>query len=134
MFGPAFLVNPVTEQLYSDAKMTASKAKTRNVYLPKSVKWYDFWTGKIFEGGQTIAAMAPIETIPLYIKAGSIVPMGRLSNMLQRSLPIHWNYVFIKVQTDSLLSMRMKMITTIMRRVLMLPSPCFGMMQLKRLP
>lgn len=76
MFGPAFLVNPVTEQLYSDAKTTASKAKTRNVYLPKLVKWYDFWTGKTFEGGQTIAAMAPIETIPLYIKAGSIVPMG----------------------------------------------------------
>jgi len=76
MFGPAFLVNPVTEQLYSGKQNSDSKSKTRNVYLPKSVKWYDFWTGKTLEGGQTIAADAPIETIPLYIKAGSIVPMG----------------------------------------------------------
>jgi len=76
MFGPAFLVNPVTEQLYSGKQNSNSKSKTRNVYLPKFVKWYDFWTGKTLEGGQTIAANAPIETIPLYIKAGSIVPMG----------------------------------------------------------
>jgi len=76
MFGPAFLVNPVTEQLYSGKQNSDSKSKTRNVYLPKSVKWYDFWTGKTLEGGQTIAANAPIETIPLYIKAGSIIPMG----------------------------------------------------------
>jgi alpha-D-xyloside xylohydrolase len=40
------------------------------------VKWYDFWTGKSLTGGQTIAAQAPIETMPLYVKAGSIVPMG----------------------------------------------------------
>ena len=55
---------------------TGSKLRARNVYLPKSVKWFDFWTGKVLEGGQTIAANAPIETIPLYIKAGSIIPMG----------------------------------------------------------
>jgi alpha-D-xyloside xylohydrolase len=75
MFGPAFLVNPVTSRMYSvpDSK---NVKKSRKVYLPKSVKWYDFWTGKIIEGGQTIDAAAPIETIPLYIKAGSIVPMG----------------------------------------------------------
>ena len=76
MFGPAFLVNPVTDQLYSGKGSTGSKLRTRNVYLPKSIKWYDFWTGKTLDGGQTIAAEAPIETIPLYIKAGSIVPMG----------------------------------------------------------
>jgi len=76
MFGPAFLVNPVTEQLYSGKMSTGSKLRARNVYLPKSVKWFDFWTGKVLEGGQTIAANAPIETIPLYIKAGSIIPMG----------------------------------------------------------
>ncbi|MDP4289967.1 MAG: glycoside hydrolase family 31 protein [Bacteroidota bacterium] len=74
MFGPAFLVNPVTEQLYTGKISKATMS--RNVYLPKSVKWIDFWTGKKLEGGQTIAADAPIETLPLYIKAGSIVPMG----------------------------------------------------------
>jgi alpha-D-xyloside xylohydrolase len=75
MFGSAFLVNPVTERLYSlpDSK---NIKKTRKVYLPTSAGWYDFWTGKILKGGQTINAAAPIETLPLYIKAGSIVPMG----------------------------------------------------------
>ena len=75
MFGPAFLVNPVTEQMNS-VKDNVSGIKTRKVYLPSSTKWYDFWTGKLLSGGQTIDAAAPIETIPLYIRAGSIVPMG----------------------------------------------------------
>ena len=66
MFGPAFLVNPVTER---------GKEK-RSIYLPKSTNWYDFWTGKLIKGGQTIDAAAPVETIPLYIKAGSVIPMG----------------------------------------------------------
>jgi alpha-D-xyloside xylohydrolase len=50
--------------------------KTRRVYLPASTKWYDFWTGQLLPGGQTIDAAAPIETIPLYVRAGSIIPMG----------------------------------------------------------
>jgi alpha-D-xyloside xylohydrolase len=75
MFGPAFLVNPVTQQLYS-APNGSKLAKTRKVYLPKSTQWYDFWTGKQIAGGNTIDAKATIETLPLYIKAGSIVPMG----------------------------------------------------------
>ena len=75
MFGPAFLVNPVTERMYS-LETNVPAEKTRKVYLPESTVWYDFWTGKTLKGGQTIVAQAPIETIPLYIKAGSIVPMG----------------------------------------------------------
>jgi alpha-D-xyloside xylohydrolase len=75
MFGPAFLVNPVTERMYSFNGNTSSQ-KTRKVYLPEPATWYDFWTGQVFKGGMTIDAPAPIETIPLYIKAGSIVPMG----------------------------------------------------------
>jgi alpha-D-xyloside xylohydrolase len=75
MFGPAFLVNPVTERMYSlpDSKTVR---KVRKVYLPKSADWYDFWTGKKVKGGQIVDASAPIETIPLYIRAGSIIPMG----------------------------------------------------------
>ncbi len=64
MFGPAILVNPVTEP----------GATTRHLYLPKA-KWYDFWTGRATEGGAVDAA-APLERIPLYVRAGSIVPMG----------------------------------------------------------
>jgi len=75
MFGPAFLVNPVTERMYSLPNSKDIK-KVRKVYLPKSANWYDFWTGKLIPGGQTIDAGAAIETLPLYIKAGSIVPMG----------------------------------------------------------
>jgi alpha-D-xyloside xylohydrolase len=75
MFGPAFLVNPVTERLYS-LPGNKNSNKTRKVYLPGKADWYDFWTGSLIHGGQTIDAAAPIENIPLYVKAGSIVPMG----------------------------------------------------------
>lgn len=76
MFGPAFLVNPVTEQLYSGDKVTGKHS--RSVYLPAGARWYDFWNGQVYEGGQRIDAEAPIETMPLYVRAGSIVPMGPL--------------------------------------------------------
>ncbi|MGH9504622.1 MAG: glycoside hydrolase family 31 protein [Terriglobales bacterium] len=65
MYGPAFLVNPVTEP----------DATTRRLYLPQS-KWYDFWTGSAFAGGKTVDASAPLERLPLYIRAGSILPLG----------------------------------------------------------
>lgn len=75
MFGNAFMVNPVTEQLYTSADAD-KKAKARQVYLPAGTKWYNFWNGEVLDGGQTISAAAPIEILPLYVKAGSIIPMG----------------------------------------------------------
>jgi alpha-D-xyloside xylohydrolase len=66
MFGPAFLVNPVTDY----------KARNRSVYLPASTGWYDFWSGKRMEGGQTITADAPFDRLPVFVRAGSIVPVG----------------------------------------------------------
>ena len=67
MFGPAFLVSPVTTY----------KATSRSVYLPTaSGGWYDFWTGKAATGGQTVQADAAFDSMPLYIRAGSIVPVG----------------------------------------------------------
>lgn len=66
MFGPAFLVNPVTTY----------KARSRPVYLPKAAGWYDFWTGTPTPGGQAIDAPAPYDSMPLYIRAGSIIPFG----------------------------------------------------------
>ena len=68
MFGKALLVAPITEPGISEW----------NVYLPKSVAWYDFWTGKRFNGGQTIKTDAPLNKIPLFVKAGSIIPIGKL--------------------------------------------------------
>jgi alpha-D-xyloside xylohydrolase len=75
MFGPAFLVNPVTKQLYSGANAAAGET-TRKVYLPAKTEWVDFWTGQTLAGGQTIDAPAPINVMPLFVKTGSIVPMG----------------------------------------------------------
>ena len=66
MFGPAFLVAPVTEQ----------GATNRAVYLPAGADWYNYWTGERLKGGQTITAAAPIDTIPLFVRAGSIIPFG----------------------------------------------------------
>jgi len=65
MFGPALLVNPVTEQ----------GVVTRQLYLP-SAKWYDFWDGSSHAGGTDTVAQAPLSRIPLYVRGGSILPMG----------------------------------------------------------
>ena len=65
LYGPAILVAPVTEP----------DATVRHLYLPKA-RWYDFWTGKAVDGGTAIDTAAPIERMPLFVRAGSIVPMG----------------------------------------------------------
>jgi alpha-D-xyloside xylohydrolase len=78
MFGPALLVNPITLPMYYAAESTQLNgvSKSRSVYLPKDADWYDYWTGKRYVGGQTILADAPLETMPLYVRAGSIIPFG----------------------------------------------------------
>jgi alpha-D-xyloside xylohydrolase len=65
MFGPALLVNPVLE----------AGATERRLYLPKGT-WYDFWTGESLTGGKKIDAPVTLSKIPLYVRAGSILPMG----------------------------------------------------------
>ena len=66
LFGKSLLVAPVTE----------AKVAEWNVYLPKQTVWFDFWTGKRFPGGQTIATTAPLDKIPVFVKQGAILPMG----------------------------------------------------------
>jgi alpha-D-xyloside xylohydrolase len=68
MFGKAFLIAPVTRPGITEW----------NVYLPKDAEWFDLWTGKRFNGGQTVTIAAPLEKIPVFVKAGSIVPMGKI--------------------------------------------------------
>jgi alpha-D-xyloside xylohydrolase len=65
LFGPAILVNPVTEP----------RATTRHLYLPDA-KWYDFWTGTMQPGGRSIDAPTTIDRMPLYVRAGSLLPLG----------------------------------------------------------
>lgn len=78
MFGPAFMVCPLTKPMYyeSDSKKLFNIEKSREVYLPKGHCWYNFWTGEQLEAGKTITSAAPIDIIPLFIKSGSIIPMG----------------------------------------------------------
>ncbi len=66
MFGPAFLVAPV----YTYG------TKSREVYFPAGSDWYDFYTGKEINGGQTLNVAAPYERIPLFVRSGSIIPFG----------------------------------------------------------
>ncbi len=66
MFGPSLMVAPVYKY----------KARTREIYFPGSCGWYDFYTGKYLQGGQKINAEAPYDKIPLYVREGTILPIG----------------------------------------------------------
>jgi alpha-D-xyloside xylohydrolase len=66
LFGRSLLINPVTQ----------AGATTRKVTLPGGDDWYDFWSGKRIQGGQTIIADAPLDQMPIFVKAGSLVPLG----------------------------------------------------------
>lgn len=66
MFGPAFLVAPVTEQGQT----------TKDVYLPAGADWYNYWTNEKLAGGKWVKVAAPIDQIPLFVRAGSVVPFG----------------------------------------------------------
>ncbi len=86
MFGKNILVCPVTQPLYTKkvegnkgVATVANIAKASSpvqVYLPKGSKWIDFWTNEMIEGGREINRECPISIMPLYIKAGSILPLG----------------------------------------------------------
>lgn len=66
MFGPALMACPVYEY----------KARSREVYFPEGAEWYDFYSGKRYEGGQARKVAAPYERMPLYVRAGAIIPFG----------------------------------------------------------
>jgi alpha-D-xyloside xylohydrolase len=85
MFGKSLLVCPVTTPMYSKIVINGndttqvedfSKIKSEEVYLPMGSDWIDFWTGEKFYGGQKIIKEVPIDIIPLFVKAGSIIPFG----------------------------------------------------------
>ncbi len=82
LWGPSLLVAPVVEK----------GATARQVYLPKGV-WYDFWTGERVEGRRKIARPVDLETLPLYVRAGSILPIGPVKQYVAQhvdeSLSIH---------------------------------------------
>lgn len=95
MFGPSLLVQPVTVPMYykstngqdiSDRNMIAKYKKNgtfykqlntlQTIYLPSGSNWYDFWNGKIYKGGKYVTVSSPLDRLPLFVKAGTILPMG----------------------------------------------------------
>jgi alpha-D-xyloside xylohydrolase len=78
MFGPAFLVAPVTEQGQTE----------KQVYLPAGADWYNYWTNEKVAGGRWVKVAAPIEQIPLFVRAGSIVPLGKVVQSTASPQPI----------------------------------------------
>ena len=77
LFGEGMMVSPVLEPMYYGARSAplTGRDKTREVYLPKGT-WIDFWTGHRLAGGKTVVVDAPIERMPLHVRAGSVIPMG----------------------------------------------------------
>ena len=82
------MVCPVTAPMYYEkaSRPMEGSAKTREVYLPKGTDWFDFWTNQFYEGGQTIIAEAPIDIIPIYVKAGSILAMTQFMQYVDEIL------------------------------------------------
>ena len=86
MFGRSLLVKPVTDAMYTwkdenkwghetypDIRQASCATP---VYLPQGTQWYDFWTNELLEGGRSLMRPCPIDIIPVYVKAGSILPFG----------------------------------------------------------
>jgi len=77
MFGPAFMVCPVYTY----------QARNRKVYFPKGTNWYNFYTGKMIQGGQSLTVDAPYERMPLFVHEGSIIPVGPALQYSNEKLP-----------------------------------------------
>ena len=99
MFGHSILAAPVVEAQYTQERiiredaMTGwdkkevkpesenttvnwSETKTASKYLPKGALWYDFWTNKTYKGGQTVTLQTSLDRVPMFVRAGSILPLG----------------------------------------------------------
>ncbi len=100
MFGRSILAAPIVEAQYTQEKIVKEDAmtgwnkkevrgeklevrdidwgepKTATKYLPKGANWYDFWTGKLYKGGQNVALTTTLDKVPMFVRAGSILPLG----------------------------------------------------------
>ena len=99
MYGKSFLVVPVTQSFYTKGEKANSsedfsKTQSYPVYLPKGADWYDFWTNEKIQGGKNIQRETPIDLMPLYVKAGSIIPMG---SPVQYATEKNWENLELKI-------------------------------------
>ena len=88
MFGRSLLVAPVTE----------AQQKTKKIYLPKGSDWYDFWTEKVIKGGQEIECKTSMEYIPVYVKAGTILPMAE---RIQYATEKKWDNLVLNIYSGA---------------------------------
>jgi len=104
LFGRNLLVKPITDpmytwkderkkghEIYPDVKKASAPV---NVYLPSGTRWYDFYTNELLDGGKTLIRPCPISEIPVYVKAGSILPFGP---EVQYSTEKPWNHLEIRI-------------------------------------
>lgn len=94
------------------------KIGNTEVYLPKGANWTDFWTGQTLEGGQTIQREVPIDIMPIYVRAGSILPWGPA---VQYSTEKKWDNLTIRIYPGAdaeFTLMKMNLIIIIMKRCL----------------
>ena len=99
MYGSSILVTPITEPMYVTKKDDKSvedfgTIKTQKVYLPKGAEWYDFWTGDKVQGGKEVKKASPIDIIPLFVKAGTILPFGP---KVQYAAEKNWDKLEIRI-------------------------------------
>ena len=117
MFGKSILVAPITHAQYTpeavvkvseeegwnrdgakktktDAAVDFKETKSTNIYLPAGTLWYDFWTNEKHEGGKEITKETTLDVIPLYVKAGSIIPVGP---QVQYATEKPWDHLELKV-------------------------------------
>jgi len=83
LFGSSILAAPVVEAQYTaeaidrhltEADFTGTRSTTK--YLPKGAQWYDFWTGRLYRGGQDVTIETRLDRVPMFVRAGSILPLG----------------------------------------------------------
>jgi len=128
MFGKSLLVSPVTSPMYTKPNGAVegrdtirvedfSSVKSKQVYLPAGTDWYDFWTNEKLSGGQNVSKPAPLDILPLYVKAGTILPFGPQVQYATRRNGITWRLEFIRDLMLILHCMKMKMIITITKKV-----------------
>ncbi len=85
LFGKSLLIAPVTEPMYFRKAVVGrdtvnvpdfTEIKSSEIYLPAGADWFDFWTNELIGGGQTIKRETPIDVMPVYVKSGTILPLG----------------------------------------------------------
>ena len=103
MFGKSIMVSPVTNAMYIKPVVNGKDTslaedfgtiKTKELYLPAGTDWYDFWTGEKISGGKKITKETPFDIIPLYVRAGSIIPIGPVAQYAEEK---KWDNLEIRI-------------------------------------